>query len=362
MKAEHRLVRLREALRAADLGGVLVGDPVDIAYLTGFDGVFDDEDAHVAIVTAKSALLFTDSRYAAAASSAAEGTAWDVVRVQADLYAEALERANALDLLVLAVQHDQPYRRVKRIEQSFAGEVRIGEGLVGPLRTVKDAEELARIEAAQRLTDAAFEHILGYITEGMSERRIALELEFHMRENGSEGVAFPPIVASGPNSALPHAKVTDRVVVAGEFLKMDFGARVGGYCADMTRTVVVGSASDHQRDVYSAVLAANEAGIAAVAAGREGRQIDTAARDLLAQRGYGELFGHGLGHGVGLQVHEAPGVGPRSDKPVPAGSVITIEPGVYEPGVGGVRIEDLVVVEEGGCRVLTRSPKNLIEL
>jgi Xaa-Pro aminopeptidase len=200
------------------------------------------------------------------------------------------------------------------------------------------------------------------VRAGVTERHIALELEFFMRREGSEGVAFDPIVASGPNSALPHAKVTDRVLATGDFVKMDFGARIGGYCADMTRTVIIGTASTRQVEIYEAVLSANLAGIEAVEAGRPGRSIDATARAVIESAGMGSLFGHGLGHGVGREVHELPGVGPRSSKAVPLGSVITIEPGVYVEGFGGVRIEDLIVVERSGARVLSRSPKNLIEL
>jgi Xaa-Pro aminopeptidase len=183
-----------------------------------------------------------------------------------------------------------------------------------------------------------------------------------MRRRGSEGVAFPPIVASGPNSALPHASPGPRTLGGGDFVVLDFGARVDGYCADMTRTVVIGKASDRQREIYNVVLAANATGAAAVRAGIPGREIDAAAREIVVAAGYGEDFGHGLGHGVGLEVHELPGVGPRSEDLVPLGSVITIEPGIYVPEYGGVRIEDLVVVEAEGSRVLTRSTKDLIEL
>jgi Xaa-Pro aminopeptidase len=191
---------------------------------------------------------------------------------------------------------------------------------------------------------------------------VALELEFFMRRAGSEGVAFAPIVASGPNSARPHATPSERALSDGDFVVLDFGARVGGYCADMTRTVVIGSASERHREIYDAVLTANAAGAAAVRADSLGSEIDAAARAVIVERGFGEYFGHGLGHGVGREVHELPGLGPRSTLPVPLGSVVTIEPGIYVPGFGGVRIEDLATVEAGGARILTRSTKSLLEL
>jgi Xaa-Pro aminopeptidase len=262
----------------------------------------------------------------------------------------------------LAAEDAMSHRRFDDLAERCGAELVAATSWVEEIRQVKEPDEIGRVEAAQRLTDETFDHILSVIRSGITEREIGLEIEFFMRRNGSEGVAFPPIVASGPNSALPHAKVTERVLVAGDFVKLDFGARVGGYCADMTRTVVVGQADQWQREVYEAVLDANLAGIAAVAPGLLGSEIDEVSRNVLAERGMARLFGHGLGHGVGLQVHELPGVGPRGSKPVPEGSVITIEPGVYEPGRGGVRIEDLVVVESTGARVLTRSTKDLIEL
>ncbi|MDR3685741.1 MAG: M24 family metallopeptidase, partial [Coriobacteriia bacterium] len=220
-----------------------------------------------------------------------------------------------------------------------------------------------RIDAAQQITDAAFDHLLaGVLRPGVSERDVALELEFFMRRAGSQGVAFDPIVASGPNAAKPHANPSERLLTEGDFVVLDFGARVGGYCADMTRTVVIGSSSDRHREIYDAVLTANAAGTAAVCPERTGSEIDRAAREVIAQRGFGEYFGHGLGHGVGLEIHELPGLGPRSELRVPLGSVVTVEPGIYVPGFGGVRIEDLVVVDESGARVLTRSTKDLLEL
>jgi Xaa-Pro aminopeptidase len=235
-------------------------------------------------------------------------------------------------------------------------------GWLRVLRMVKDARELERIERAQIVTDRAFEHILGLIEPGLSEREVALELEVTMRRAGSDGVAFAPIVASGPNSALPHAAPTGRLLAEGDFVKLDFGARVDGYCADMTRTVVLGDASQRQRDMHTAVLEANRAGRAAVRPGAVGADVHAAAAAVLDRRGMGELFGHGLGHGVGLDVHEGPRLGPGSEDVLAPGMVVTVEPGVYEPGFGGVRIEDLVAVDGGGHRVLTNSIRELIEI
>lgn len=356
------MVQLRNRLEGEGLRAVLISDPVNIAYLTGFEGVFDSEDAHAAVVTHDEAWLYTDSRYAEAAERAAGGTEWAIRMPRENLYITLCADMTEAEIDTVALEASMPHGRFRFISRHFDGNVEAVDHWVEEIRQVKEHAEIQRIEAAQELTDRAFEYILPLLAVGATEWDLALELEMFMRREGSEGVAFPPIVASGPNSALPHAKVTHRSIEPGDFVKMDFGARVDGYCADMTRTVVVGSASDRQREMYEAVLAANLAGIAAVRCGLAGSAIDAVARAVLTERGFGEKFGHGLGHGVGLKVHELPGVGPRSSKSVMAGSVITIEPGVYEPGLGGVRIEDLVVVEEGGARVLTRSPKDLLEL
>jgi len=196
----------------------------------------------------------------------------------------------------------------------------------------------------------------------MREIDISLALEVFMRSRGSEGLAFAPIVAGGTNSSRPHAGVSDREVRRGELVTMDFGARIDGYCADLTRTVVLGTADDEQRQLYEAVLAANEAALAAVRPGIACAELDGVARGVLEQRGLGERFGHGLGHGVGLAVHEQPTVGRRSKEVLRPGHVVTIEPGAYVPGFGGVRIEDLVVVVEGGATKLSHSPKHLMEI
>lgn len=362
MNAERRIAALRQRLRDEGADALIVGEPANLTYVTGFEGVFDEERAHAALITAEALLLFTDGRYAQVARDAAAESPWSVRVPRERVLAAASDEIASLGAASVAMEDSLAHRTFVFAADRLGMPVVPASNWVEEIRQVKEPGEIERITAAQELTDRAFQHILGFIGAGMTERTVALELEFFMRRGGSDGLAFSPIVASGPNSALPHAKVTDRVIASGDLLKMDFGARVDGYCADMTRTVVVGRASERQREIYSGVLAANVAAIDAVAPGLTGKQIDQAGRDVLVERGLGELFTHGIGHGVGLEVHEMPGVGPSASSQLQAGNVITIEPGVYEAGLGGVRIEDLVVVEEGGARVLTRSAKDLIEL
>jgi len=364
MNAAARIDALRMKMPEHGVDAYIARDVANLTYLTGFDGVWDSEPSSLVLVTSSRVIVLTDSRFREAADTAAAAaeSAVEVVIAAGSVWTAAAELVSQIGAAAVAVEASLPWSVVEQVSQRMGVPVTPVLDWVESLRVVKDAEEISRTSAAQALTDEAFEHILGFIDEGMSENQVALELEFYMRSNGSEGVAFEPIVASGPNSALPHAKPGSRRVQRGDFLKMDFGARVGGYCADMTRTVVIGTATEQQREIYNAVLAANLAGIGAVCGGRDGTEIDAAARKVIEAAGYGERFGHGLGHGVGLEIHEAPSVGPRATRSVPVGSIITIEPGIYIPGLGGVRIEDLVVVESDRARVLTRSTKDLIEL
>lgn len=362
MNLALRIESLRRRIEAEGLAGALISNPTNVAYITGFDGVFDGEDAHAAVVSPRELLLYSDGRYAEALNAAAAGGPWEVRIPERNIYVTLCQDMVDIGVDSLAVESSIPYGRFRFVSERFEGNVIAADQWVEEIRCVKDSGEIERIEAAQAISDAAFTHILPFLVPGASERDIALELETFMRRNGSDGVAFPAIVASGPNSALPHARATYRQIEADEFVKLDFGARVQGYCSDMTRTVVVGRATERHREVYSAVLAANLAGIAAAKAGVSGASVDEASRAVLTGLGFGEHFVHGVGHGVGLAVHELPPVGPRGTKSIPGGSVITIEPGVYIPGFGGVRIEDLVFVEDSGARVLTRSTKDLIEL
>jgi Xaa-Pro aminopeptidase len=360
--ADRRLGALRRRLSGEEADAALITLPANMRYLTGFEGVFDEGIAAACLVTADVARFYTDFRYAEAASAAAAGTPWAVHVQKESMYVEISQELRAEGVSTLALESSVPYGRFKYISEQFGGRVLVIEQWVEELRQIKESAEIESIERAASLADDAFGHVIGVIAAGMREVDVAVEIDSFLRRAGSEGVAFETIVASGPNSARPHAGVTSRAIGNGEFVKMDFGARVDGYCSDMTRTVVVGKATERHREIYDAVLAANEAALAGARAGMSGSDIDGIARRLLIERGFGENFGHGLGHGVGLAVHELPSVGKASRGAVRSGAVITIEPGVYVPGFGGVRIEDLVVVEDGGVRLLSHSRKDLIEV
>lgn len=362
MIVDARISSLRRRLTDSGMQAALISDVANVRYLTGFEDVFDDAANAALVLTVQGARLYTDSRYAEACEEAATGGPWQVHLSTESIYADLCSELDRAGMTGLAIESSVPYGRFKFVSEKFGGRVELIDQWVEEIRRVKESAEIERIASAAALTDRAFEHILSRLELGVTEAQIALELEVYMRTHGSDGIAFEPIVASGPNSSRPHARVSSRAFELGDFVTMDFGASVKGYCSDMTRTVVMGVASPRQIEVYSAVLDAQEAAIAAVRAGMPGAQIDAVARDLLTGRGLSEHFGHGLGHGVGLEVHELPSVSSRARQSVPAGAVITIEPGVYVPGFGGVRIEDLVLVEDGGCRVLSCAPKHLMEI
>ena len=364
MRTEIRLAELRQQLRDDEAMAVLVTAPSNLRYLTGFEGVIDDGIHGACLVTPDLARFYTDRRYADAASEAAadEGGVWEVVVEAEDLYVEICAELHAAGVESLLVESSMAYGRFAFISEQFHGAVRAMDQYVAHLRQIKEPAEIERIERAAALADAAFESLLSVLGPGLTEREVALELEFSMRRAGSQEMPFPIIVAAGPNGAHPHAIPGERALADGDLVVIDFGARVGGYCSDMTRTVCIGGATPEQRRLYQAVLDANEAGLGAARSGAPCVEVDGAARRVLEDAGLGEYFSHGLGHGVGLDVHELPTVGRRSKESLRAGQVVTVEPGVYVPGEGGVRIEDLVVVTESGCRLLSHAPKQLIEI
>lgn len=351
-----RLPRARAQLSEHGLDGLLVHQAANRTYLTGFTG-----SAGIALLTEREAVLLVDFRYTEQAAAEAEG--WEVVRADRQF----------IDTLVRVVE-DRGLRRLGFESESvtvkqhreYAGRLAPAElvALEGldRLRWVKDADELARIEQAVAIADAAFAHVQTFLRPGAVERDVAVELEFFMRREGADKEAFETIVASGPRSALPHGRASERHFQSGEFVTIDFGAVYRGYVSDCTRTVILGAPSDKHRQVYGTVLDAQEAALAGIKPGMTGKAADAIARAIITDAGYGEAFGHGLGHGVGLVVHEGPTLSPREEALLAPGMVVTVEPGIYLSGWGGVRIEDLAVVTEDGCRSLTRTPKELLVL
>jgi Xaa-Pro aminopeptidase len=361
-----RLGRLRERLAQEELGVLLVTKLANVRYLTGFTG-----SAAMLLVAADHALFVTDGRYTeqskeqlGAAGVALTGSGGEV-RIEIGLTAAA--QSAALAKVVdpgsrLGLEdHSVTWADQRGFEETFEGVELVPAGaLVEELRRVKDRGEVDRVRAACAIADDAFQSLFPRFEAGITERQFALELEFAMRERGASGNSFDPIVAAGPNGAKPHARPSDRVIGRNELVVCDFGCIVDGYCSDMTRTVSVGDPGADARHLYSVVLESQQAGRALVAADIACSDIDRASRDVIADAGWADAFSHSTGHGVGLEIHEAPRVAATGRDTLLVGDVVTVEPGVYLPGIGGVRIEDTVVVTATGCEPLTLTSKDLV--
>lgn len=354
---QNRLKRFRKLLDEAGIEAALITQQENYRYLSGFTG----SSAYLLISSAK-AYLITDSRYTEQAGE--QAAEFEVVRHSEPWEDTLAVLCQACGVRQVGFEQDTlsvaQYRRLETALEGVA--LTAAGGLVEKLRTCKDSREIALIKQAVALADRGFTYILDYIRPGRTEKEIADELEFFLRRNGAEGPAFPFIVASGPRSALPHAAPTSRVIQAGEQVKLDFGAIVDGYHSDITRTVFVGKATDKFRQVYESVLEAQRLAEQAAGPGKTGGELDAVARNHLKDRGYGDYFGHGLGHGVGLAIHEGPRVSVKSKEILLPGAVFSVEPGVYLPDWGGVRIEDLVLVTSSGNEVLTGATRDLLEL
>lgn len=351
-----RLRRLGEAAPADTVDGYLITNLTNVRYLTGFSGTNGQ-----VLVTRQRSVFFTDPRYAARAATLVTGA--EIV-IYGDRLSEQLT-SHVTPSMRLGIEADSVSVSTKKDlqERLPTAELVDTSKAVERLRRNKDPDEIARIREAVRLGDETFAWLLDRVRPGMEERSLALDVEVHMRTNGADAVSFEPIVATGELSAHIHHSPGQRVVQPGDFVLLDFGCRVDGYCSDLTRTVVVGSANDDQKQTYFSVLQAQRAGIGACVGGTGGREVDAAAREVLERTPDGHTFGHGLGHGVGLDIHEAPRLHKTSDDTVMLGDVVTVEPGIYRPGWGGVRIEDCVAVTASGREVLGTAPKDhLIEL
>ncbi len=344
--------RLEALLADKEVDELLVTDLTNVRYLTGFGGTNG-----ACVVGAGKRVFLTDFRYTERAAAEVEG--WDPVTVDGDWLAGIVEHLGADARVGFEDDHMSVRSRSRFGEAVGEGNtlVECG-GLVEKLRRIKDESELSAIAAAAELADEAYAFALGAGLRGKSERAVALATENHIRELGGEP-SFETIVAGGPNGALPHAEPGDRIIEAGDLVVFDMGAKLDGYCSDCTRTFAVGEPPESSRIVYDIVLEAQLASVAAVRSGAPGKDVDAVARRIIEGAGHGDRFGHGLGHGVGLEVHEGPRLSARSDDVLATGEVVTVEPGIYLPGDVGVRIEDLVVVTDTGHHSLSGLDKAL---
>lgn len=347
-----RLERIRLKMQEAKLDAFIIASPENRRYMSGFTGT-----SAMLFITLEKAYLLTDFRYIQQATEQAPN--FQVIRISnmynslAELGQKAARAGFEEDFTTYA-----DYLNLK--EALPQAELVPQSKILEELRAIKDTEELAKIRQAVKIADDAFAHILQFVERGQTEAEISLELEFTMRRNGASGGSFDFIAASGIRSSMPHGVATTKTIEQGDFLTMDFGAIYQGYCSDITRTICFGEPTEKQQEIYEIVLRAQKAGIAALKPGIPGREVDAVARGVIADAGYGDFFGHGLGHSVGLAIHETPNLNLREERILQPGMVITIEPGIYIPDWGGVRIEDMAVVTENGCEVLTQAPKEFI--
>ncbi len=361
--SRDRIARMRRAMEIQDIQSFFVRNTSNIAWLTAFDNVFDDEQAHAVYIDGQKTLLHTDSRYTRACEVAAKGGPF---KIQGQRMSHEQWLAHQLgQSWSLGIEDSMPLSEYRALEQALEDQslhprmVETNDFILG-LRAVKDQMEIDRMRHAQSITDAALQHMLSFMTEGMTERQVQLELDEYMQRHGASGLSFASIVASGEDAASPHAQPGEKRLEKGECVVMDFGAYANGYNSDMTRTIFVGEPSEKLANAYSVVRKANETVEAMLKPGITGAQAHQKAEDILAEGGYAGKMGHGLGHGVGIDIHEAPVLAPRNKRPLVAGNVVTVEPGIYIDGDFGMRLEDFGVVTETGYDVFTKSTHEML--
>jgi len=354
LRIANRLQKIRQALAARESEAILISQPENRLYLSGFDG-----SAGYLLITPKAAILATDFRYIEQAR--AQAPDYEIHRVAGDAADWLPGLATELELSDLAFEAANitvtQYGKLNDALDKAKSRTTLTplDGLVESLRAVKEPEEIKLITQAAELADAAYEYVETEIKAGMTEKEIAWEIEKTLRERASQTIPFDIIVASGPNAALPHARPTSRTIEPGEPIVIDMGARIDGYCSDLSRSICIGKRDDRFNEIYNIVLKAQQTAIDAIKEGVTGEEVDAAARKYIKDAGYGEAFGHGLGHGVGLATHELPHIAPNSKEPLIDGMIFTVEPGIYLPEWGGVRIEDMVLMENGKARVLSQA-------
>ena len=357
MGLKNRLQRLRQSLAEKELDAIFISQPENRHYLSGFDG-----SAGYLLITPQDTILATDFRYIEQAKRQAPD--YEIFQIIGDIVDWFPRLVAELNMRKLGFEAGHItfalYHQLSDILNKAQSQLKLIpiDGLIESLRAIKEPAEIELITKAAEISDAAVEYIENMIHIGMSEKEVAWEIEKFTRENGSETVPFEVIVASGPNSAQPHAKPSSRAIQSGEPVILDMGAKLGGYSSDLSRTICLGTPDDTFHKVYNTVFKAQLTAMATITEGMSGGQIDNLARQVIKQAGYGEAFGHALGHGIGLASHESPRLGPNSADKLTSGMVFTIEPGIYLTGWGGVRIEDVVVIENGKVRVISKAKKD----
>lgn len=351
-----RISKLREKMQLKKIQGVFLCGDHNRNYLSGFTG-----NESYCLITLDKAFFITDSRFTEQAQEQVKDfqvLEYSKNKTLPEFIGELLRKNNVKNLGF--EENIVTWKAYNSYKNYYSGEMVPLDGMVEDLRTIKDKEELEIMEKAANIADNAFQHIVKYIKYGMTEAKIALELEVFMKNQGATALSFPSIVASGVRSSLPHGEATDKKVMEGEFLTLDYGCVYKGYCSDMTRTLILGKPNSKMTEIYNIVLEAQHLAGKAFKSGISALEVDKVARDYITSKGYGQYFGHGLGHGVGREVHEAPTVGYRNASPLKVGMIVTNEPGIYIPGFGGVRIEDILVITKEGSRNLSKSPKEMI--
>ncbi|MFC4558785.1 M24 family metallopeptidase [Virgibacillus kekensis] len=352
----EKLNKLRKSLGENDIDAILITSPINRRYITGFTGT-----AGAVIVSQEHALFITDFRYIEQANEQAEG--FEVIEHKKIIHEEIKDQLDRIKVQRLGFEQDHvTYSTFGQYNELFTTELVPVSGIVEELRLVKTEDELTVMRQAAKIADDAFEHIKEFIKPGVREIDVSNELEFFMRKQGATSSSFDIIVASGYRSALPHGVASDKKIESGELVTLDYGALYNGYCSDITRTVAVGEINDKLRTIYNTVLEAQLRGVEGTKAGITGKEADALTRDYIKEKGYGDYFGHSTGHGLGMEVHEGPGLSFRSDKKLEKNMVVTVEPGIYVPNVGGCRIEDDIVITETGNERLTNSSKELFVL
>lgn len=354
MLYNKRIENLRRLMVKENLDGILLISDVNRNYMSGFTG-----NESYSIITANKAIFITDSRYTEQAKI--ETKDYEVIEYKGAFVDFLSDLVKNLNIKKLGFEDNiisySTYNTYKN--KLVSALIPIG-NMIEEIRIIKDEVEIQCIRDAAEIADKAFTHMLSFIKLGMTEREVGLELEFFMKRNGATDLSFPSIVASGVRSSLPHGEATEKTIKNGEFLTLDFGCIYKDYCSDMTRTIVIGDPDDKMIDIYNVVLTAQKTALSYIKPGITGIDLDSVARNIIKESGYGDYFGHGLGHGVGREIHEAPYISFKGKHTLKKGMIITDEPGVYIPGFGGVRIEDLICVTDNGYEVISKSPKDLI--